>query len=49
LEGAEGVGKIDIKAGTDDFSVHFDSKKTSAEAICEALKKGGESGAKIKS
>ena len=49
LDGAEGVGNIEITAGVDDFTVHFDSKKTSSEAIVEALKAGGESGAKVKS
>ncbi|MGK0155019.1 MAG: copper chaperone CopZ [Neolewinella sp.] len=47
LEGVEGVGKIDIAAGNADFTVHFDSKKIKADAICEAIKKK-EAGAKIK-
>jgi len=49
LEGVEGVGNIDIKAGDKDFTVHFDSEKTKAETIVDCLKKGGEEGAKIKS
>jgi allophanate hydrolase subunit 1 len=47
LEGVSGVGMIDIKPGTTDFTVHFDSDKTSPDAICEAIKKK-EAGAKIK-
>ena len=47
LEGAAGVGAITF--GTEDFTVDFDSKQTKAETIVEALKKGGEEGAKIKS
>lgn len=47
LKDAEGVGNIEIKAGEADFTVHFDSKKTKAETICEAIKKE-EPGAKIK-
>ena len=48
LANVPGVGKIDIKAGDPDFTVHFDSKKIQPEQIVEALKEGGESGAKIK-
>lgn len=48
LDGVEGVGKIEIKAGDKDFTVHFDSTKTKAETIVDCLKKGGEEGAKIK-
>lgn len=47
LEGVDGVGVIDIKAGNADFTVHFDSDKISPDAICEAIKKK-EAGAKIK-
>lgn len=47
LEGAEGVGKIEIKAGDKDFTVHFDSKKTDQDKICEAIKKK-EPDAKVK-
>lgn len=48
LKGVDGVGTIDIKVGMDDFTVAHDSKKITAEAIVEALKKANESGAKIK-
>ena len=30
LKNCEGVGEIDIKAGEQDFTVHFDSKKIDA-------------------
>ena len=49
LKGVDGIGKIDIKPGDADFTVHYDSKKCKPEAIVDALKKGGEAGAKLKS
>ena len=49
LKGAPGISKIDITAGDQDFTVQFDSATTNAAAIVEALKKGGEPGAKLKS
>lgn len=47
LEGVDGVGMIDIKAGNADFTVHYNSDQISPAAICEAIKKK-EAGAKIK-
>lgn len=44
----DGVGEIAIKAGDKDFTVNFDSKKVKPDAIVEALKKAGETGAKVK-
>ena len=49
LKGVDGVGAIDIAANTDDFKVHYDSKKIQPAKIVEVLKKGGEPGAKVKS
>ena len=49
LKPVAGVGTIDIKAGDPDFTVHFDSKKVTKEAIVTALKAGGEPDAKLKS
>jgi len=43
-----GIGTIEIKAGDPDFTVHFDSKTCTKEAIVTALKAGGEAGAKLK-
>lgn len=43
-----GVGKIDIKAGDPDFTVHYDSKQVKPDAIVAALIAGGEKGAKLK-
>jgi hypothetical protein len=40
--------EIDIEAGKQDFTVSFDAAKTNAGAIVEALKLGGEVGAKKK-
>jgi hypothetical protein len=48
LANVPGVGTIDIKAGDPDFTVHFDSKKVTADAIVTALIAGGEKGAKKK-
>ena len=48
LDGVAGVGKIDIKAGDTDFTVHYDSAKIQPPAIVEALKAGGEKDARIK-
>ena len=47
MSGVEGVGKIDSEANTEEFTVHFDSKKIKADAICAAIKTK-EPGAKIK-
>lgn len=43
-----GVGKVDIKAGDPDFTVHYDSKRVTPDAIVKALVAAGETGAKVK-
>lgn len=49
LAKVDGIGDIAIKAGDEDFTVHFDSKKVKPEAIVAALVAAGEKGAKVKS
>ena len=47
LKGVDGIGKVDIKAGPDGFTVHYDSKKVKPDAIVAALHAGGEKRAKV--
>lgn len=49
LEKVPGVTKIDIEAGAEDFTVHYDPAKIKPDAMVDLLKKAGEEDAKIKS
>jgi len=48
LGNLDGIGRIDIKAGDPDFTVHYDSTKFDPPAIAARLVAAGESGAKVK-
>ena len=48
LAKVNGVGTVDIKAGDPDFTVHYDSKRVTKDAIVKALVDAGETGAKAK-
>lgn len=44
----DGIGQIAIKAGDQDFTVHYDSSKIQPPRIVELLQAAGEKGAKVK-
>lgn len=47
LDKVSGVSQVDITAGQQDMTVHYDSSKTNVDSILAAMKAAGE-GAQVK-